>query len=440
MKGKIGSKICSMFFSHWLLKIISLLLAFALWFVVISTDDPVDERRFQNIKVNLLNTELLTENNQVYEILDNTDVLRTVTFDAPSSVRREIQSSDIIAEADLTNLTVTNTVEIKFSCPKYGDQVQNIRGNIEYVKLNIEEKADKWINIEVIKIGDVASGYMIGGTTLDRNRMHIEGPRSAIDQIDRAMVEVDVAGITSNSTASGEIRLVDADGNEVVRNSVIRNLDAVTISVTVWNIKEIPVVYDYAGTLAENYVDTGEIEASIETVKIAGPADRLINISELQVRPEDVNITGSIEDFETVVHLKDYLPVGIYFADANFNDTARVTVKIEEIKEKTIRLQAENIQIINVPEGMEYQIIGSTSTPLIVRGLEAYTMLLSSSTLQGVVDVSAWMENSNLSELPEGEYSLPVTVSLLSGQEKVATPAITLRFTREQEEDAESNE
>lgn len=439
MKGKIGSKIRSIFFSHWLLKIISLLLAFTLWFVVISTDDPVDEKRFQNIKVNLLNTELLTENNQVYEILDNTDVLRTVTFDAPSSVRREIQSSDIYAEADLTNLTVTNTVEIKFSCPKYSDQVQNIRGNIEYVKLNIEEKTDKWINIEVIKTGDVASGYMIGSTTLDRNRMHIQGPKSAIDEIDRAVVEVDVAGINSNSTASGEIRLVDAQGNEVIRDSIVKNMDSVTISVTVWNIKEIPVDYGYTGTLAENYVDTGVIEATVETVKIAGPADRLINISALQVNPEDVNITGSTKDYETVVHLKDYLPVGIYFADTDFNDMSRVTVKIEEIVEKTLRIQAENIQIINVPEGMNCEIVGSVSSSMVVRGLEAYTALLRSDTLQGVVDVRAWMESSNLEELPEGDYSLPITVSLLPQQEKVSTPAITLRFTTVQE-DTEGNE
>ncbi len=436
MKGKIGSKIRSIFFSHWLLKIISLLLAFALWFVVISTDDPVDEKRFQNIKVNLLNTELLTENNQIYEILDNTDVLRTVTFDAPSSVRREIQSSDIYAEADLTNLTVTNTVEIKFSCPKYSDQVQNIRGNIEYVKLNIEEKTDKWINIEVIKTGDVAAGYMIGSTTLDRNRMHIQGPKSAIDEIDRAVVEVDVAGINSNSTASGEIRLVDAEGNEVIRNSVVQNMDSVTISVTVWNTKEIPVNYGYTGTLAENYVDTGVIEATVETVKIAGPADRLSNISALQVNPEDVNITGSTKDFETVVRLKDYLPVGIYFADTDFNDTSKVTVKIEEIVEKTLRIQAENIQIINVPEGMNCEIVGNTSSSLVVRGLQAYTALLRSDTLQGVVDVRAWMESSNLEELTEGDYSLPITVSLLPQQERVSTPAITLRFTSVQEDTA----
>lgn len=435
MKGKIGSKIRSIFFSHWLLKIISLLLAFALWFVVISTDDPVDEKRFQNIRVNLLNTELLTEKGQIYEILDNTDVLRTVTFDAPNSIRREIQSSDIIAEADLTNLTVTNTVEIKFSCPRYSDQVQNIRGNIEYVKLNIEEKVDNWINIEVVKTGDVAEGYMIGSTTLDRNRLHIQGPKSAIDAIDRAVVDVDVTGISSNSTASGEIRLIDKDGNEVIRESVVRNLDMVTISVAVWNIKEVPVVYDYTGTVAEGYADTGEIEASVETVRIAGSADRLANITELQVKPDDINITGANKDFETEVQLRNYLPAGIYFADTDFDDTARVTVKIAEIQEKRILLQPENIQIINMPEGLSYEIVGTNSTPLVVRGLGAYVSLLQQDTLQGVVDVGAWMESSNLAEIPEGEYSLPITVSLLDQQERVTTPAITIRFTPEEEED-----
>lgn len=435
MKGKIGSKIRSIFFSHWLLKIISLLLAFALWFVVISTDDPVDEKRFQNIRVNLLNTELLTEKGQIYEILDNTDVLRTVTFDAPNSIRREIQSSDIIAEADLTNLTVTNTVEIKFSCPRYSDQVQNIRGNIEYVKLNIEEKVDNWINIEVVKTGDVAEGYMIGSTTLDRNRLHIQGPKSAIDAIDRAVVDVDVTGISSNSTASGEIRLIDKDGNEVIRESVVRNLDMVTISVAVWNIKEVQVVYDYTGTVAEGYADTGEIEASVETVRIAGSADRLANITELQVKPDDINITGANKDFETEVQLRNYLPAGIYFADTDFDDTARVTVKIAEIQEKRILLQPENIQIINMPEGLSYEIVGTNSTPLVVRGLGAYVSLLQQDTLQGVVDVGAWMESSNLAEIPEGEYSLPITVSLLDQQERVTTPAITIRFTPEEEED-----
>ncbi len=434
MKGKIGSIIRSVFFSHWLLKIMSLLLAFALWFVVISTNDPVDEKRFQNIKVTLLNTELLADNGQVYEILDSTDILRTVTFDAPRSVRNNIQPEDIIAVADLTNLTVTNTVEIRFSCPKYGDQVQNISGNIEYVKLNIEKETRKTVNIICNQTGSVSEGYIVGDVNLDRNRLEIQGPESAINEISRAEVDVDVTGITGTSTASGRIRLVDENGNEINRASVSRNLDSVTITVIVWNTKEVPVVYNYFGTLAEDCQVTG-MEASIETVRIAGPTETLNNVTQLEVQGEDINVTGADEDHMSIVHLGKYLPKGIYFAEENFEDAAIVKIMVEKAEEKKIPLRAENIQVINVPDGVTYEIVGSNSTPLVAKGLAGYMALLQSSTLSGVVDVGAWMEESNLPEPPEGEYSLPVNVSLLDEQEKISTPVIVLRFTRTQDDD-----
>ena len=39
-------------FNNWGLKLISLIIAFLLWGVVISIDDPVDDKTFNNIKVN----------------------------------------------------------------------------------------------------------------------------------------------------------------------------------------------------------------------------------------------------------------------------------------------------------------------------------------------------------------------------------------------------
>ncbi len=440
MKGKIGLKIRSILFSHWLLKLVSLILAFTLWFVVISTDDPVAEKRFQNVKVNLVNTSLLANNDQVYEILDNTDVLRTVTFDAPLSVRREIQSSDIIAEADLTNLTVTNTVEIKFSCPKYSDQVQNISGNIEYVRLNIEDRAEKWIDIYTNIIGEPGETYIVGNITLDQNRLNVQGPESAIQEIQRAEVDVDVTGMMRNSTTSGTIRLLGQDGNEVRRASVVRNLDTVVVKVEVWSTKEVPVVYEYTGVPAEGYLQTGEMETSVNQVRIAGPSQKLNGITEIKVEPEDLDITDAEADYEKVLHLSRYLPEGISFADKDFDDTARVVVKIEEIQERRITLQSENIQLINVPEGMTCEILGGSSSPLVVRGLSAYVSLLQAATLQGVVDVGAWMEEMDVTQPLEGAYSLPVTVSLLDQQELVSAPAITVSFTAIQDEGQQMEE
>ena len=133
--------------SNWGLKLASLSIAFTLWFVVIIIDDPVDAKTFTNIQVKLVNTELITDNNMVYEILEDSAVVKKITFDAPKSVRDVIEPTDIVAEADFENLTATDTVAITYSCPKYAS-VSNISGNVANVKLSIEDKATKWVNIE----------------------------------------------------------------------------------------------------------------------------------------------------------------------------------------------------------------------------------------------------------------------------------------------------
>ena len=117
-------------FNNWGLKLISLSIAFALWFVVISINDPVDDKTFNNISVSLKDTELLTDKGKVYEVLEGSDLLRYVTFNAPKSIREKIEASDIIAEADFNEMTSTDTVPIKFSCPKYSNDVTDITGNI----------------------------------------------------------------------------------------------------------------------------------------------------------------------------------------------------------------------------------------------------------------------------------------------------------------------
>ena len=72
-------------FHNWGLKLGSLVLAFVLWLLVIQIGDPKETEVFRNIQVKLINTELLDQQNKVYEVLDNTDKV-SVTVRAPQSV------------------------------------------------------------------------------------------------------------------------------------------------------------------------------------------------------------------------------------------------------------------------------------------------------------------------------------------------------------------
>ena len=414
-------------FNNWGLKLISLSIAFALWFVVISINDPVDDKTFTNIKVSLENTELLTDKGKVYEVLEGTNQLRTVTFNAPKSVREKIEASDIIAEADFNDMTSTDTVPIKFSCPKYSNDVTDITGNISYVKLNVEEKISKWIDIKYNPIGDVAEGYVINSVSLDQNRLEIIGPASKVGEVTRAVVDVNVTDIMSDIYARGSIQLKNADGKTLDFDSITKNIDNVKVSVVVYPTKEIPVVYTTTGVPGKGYMKTGEIEAEPKVIKVAGPATLLNNINELEVPQEELDVTGATENVEKDVNLRRLLPAGLSFADKSFDGKAKVTVFIEKVAEAELEITKLNLQITNKPVNKVIEYAENVEIPsLKIRGLERYVSLVNVDTLRGIVDIGAWMNENHMGDLSSGTYQIPVEFALTSKIEQVEPVLVTL--------------
>ena len=105
-------------FTNWGIKLISLLIAFGLWFAVVYIDDPVEEVTFVNIPVQFVNTELLTDQNLVYEVLDSTDVVKKVTVKGPKTVVSDMRSegkNSIMAVADFANKNMSDIIEIEFT-------------------------------------------------------------------------------------------------------------------------------------------------------------------------------------------------------------------------------------------------------------------------------------------------------------------------------------
>ncbi len=412
---------------NWGLKLISLFIAFALWFVVINIDDPVDDKTFTNIKVNLVNTELLTNKDKVYEVLDGTNVLRSVTFEAPKSIRDEIEAGDIIAEADFNDMTSTDTVPITFSCPKYGSDVSEISGNISFVKLNVEEKASKWIDIRYNLIGAIADGYVVGGVSLDQNRLEIEGPASKVSKVHNATVDVNVTGISNDMSARADIRLRDIESNTLNYDNVSKTVDNIKVSVIVHATKEIPVTYTVMGEPAEGYMATGEVNATVEKILIAGPSASLSNISELVVPVEELDITGATEDFVAEINLRRLLTGGVTFADKEFGGKTIVTVHVEEIVEKDLEIDNLNIQVINKPYGRIVEYSENVEIPnLVIRGLDRYVSVVDAESIRGIVDIAAWMEEQQMTEMPSGTYQIPIRFELPKNVEQVEEVLVML--------------
>ena len=395
------------------LKLASLLLAFVLWFLVAQIYDPKDTVTFNNIQVRLINTELLDEEGKVYEVLDNSNLVRVTVTGPQSIVKSELRRSDIVAEADMSKLTDINTIAITYYCENISNDSVEIKGNHDSVRLNVEDKTSKWIKLESNTIGDVASGYMIGNVTLDQTNIEVTGPKSAISQVDHAGVDINVTDSTTSLSANVDIKLYDADDNELVLESVKKNVDSAYMTVEVLATKEVPVEIEYMGVPEDGYMATGEVESSVPTVRIAGTVSTLVGISAITVPEDRMNITGQSDNLVDIINLKEYLPSNVRLANKSFDGKITATVYIEPIVSKDLTVAAENISVTGVPDGMEAEITSTAEEyNITVSGLSRDVSILHDSSVTGILNLTQWMEGNGVEELTPGTYTIPVTFNL----------------------------
>jgi YbbR domain-containing protein len=397
--------------NNWGLKLISLVLAFLLWFLVIQIGDPKDDRDIGTIQVKLVNTELLDKANKVYEVLDNTDTVRVSVY-APMSVFTQLRSSDITAEADVSKLTDINTIPITFTSSNAN--VVSIRGSHDSVKLNVEDKVSKYVSLISSTEGEVADGYMVSALTPDQNRIEVSGPRSVVEQVKYAGAKIDVTDATSNLTANVDIQLYDEDNSEVEHANLVKNVDYVRMSVEVLAVKTVPVELEASGVPEKGYMATGVVEIDPAYVQIAGSSYTLSAISSIAVPAEQLDLTGATGDVVNVIDIREYLPENVKLADSNFSGKVTATAYVEPIEEITLQIPIQNVTVTNLPEGFEAEISDSAETVLSLElsGLKDQIDPLRQESLSGVADVSGWMENQGMAKLRAGAFNIPVTFRL----------------------------
>ena len=402
-------------FHNWGLKLASLILAFLLWLLVVQINDPKENETFTGIPVTLINTELLEEQNKAYAVLDNTDIVR-VTVRGPRSVVEQLSASDIVAEADVSKLTEINTIAINFSVMNADTDVEVIGSNPDVLRLSVEDRADKWVNVRYGTIGEVAEGYIVASAQPNQNRIRVTGPKSSVDQISYASVEIDVSGATTSVSANVERSLYNAEGDLLDLPAVSKSVDYVLMQAEVLAVREIPISLSVMGTPADGFQATGVVEYAPTSVLLAGTVSALENVR-IVIPEKELDITGATGNVTATINIRDYLPDNIRFADSSFNGRITATVYVEPEVEHTFEIDSTDIALINVPEGLRplypYEMEMPAPTYVLrISGLERIISTIRDSVPAGTADIAAWMEKEGLERLGPGEYDIPVMFQL----------------------------
>lgn len=401
------------------LKIGSVLFAALLWLLVTNINNPATTHRVNNVRVTIINGEVLTSQGKMYEVLDDSDVLDYVAITGPKTVMSNISGGDLVAIADMNKLTADNTIPIELSTVQYNESLDSIRASSSVVKLKVEDRKSISIPLKAETSGTLQEGYIVGDVTTDQNLVRVSGPESVISMIETAEVNVGITGFTGDIGTNAEIKLYDADGKEVPKDKLTMNISTVGVNVEILGTKSIPLRFAASGTPANGYRATGVVSSSPESVLLAGKGSVLRNLSVIEIPDTEIDITGATGDVTTTVDIKPYLSGSVEMADADFDGNVSVTVNVEQEVTRSITISESNIMIENLPE--QYEGVISTyeeEFPIQVRGLAEEVNALDASQIRGVVDINRLLETGVIEELGEGYYdvnlsfNLPDTVSL----------------------------
>ena len=415
--------------ANWGLKLVSLIFAVIVWFFVTNIDDPITSVRYTNIPVTLKNTNLITDQGQVYTILDGSDTISSVTLFAPRSIIDSLSQNNVVATADIQELSSLNTVSITVTTNKYSDKIDTINSSSDVVKLSVERKASKSMVLSATTSGSLADGYIIGDVTTEQNMVRITGPESVVNSVASASVDVDVTGFTSNIGTDADIELFDAEGNNIDTSLVDMNIKSVRVNVVIYETKYVPIKYTVTGDAADGYMFTGEIESSPEEVLIAGRSSALSSVNEIKVEDEGMDVSGLTGNMAYTYDLGQYLPSGIIFGDKDYNGAVSVIVHVEPIAIKTMDVDVNNVSVEGTVEGFivtvddsEYKTVSVT-----LQGLKDAVDRVDPDDLMGTVNIEEVIAGSGSDKLTAGNYSADVKWNLSAGVKVKGTVSVYIK-------------
>lgn len=318
-------------FRNLSLKIISFLVAAGLWLVVTNLNDPSTVLQVTDVPVRLLHTNLITDAGKVYSVLDDTDSIPLVTVTAPRSVRDTLGADNIVATADINNMTEDGRVPITVTTNINADKLTSITASNRYVTLSVEDSSTSTLNLEIETTGDPAAGYILDEVVPEQNQVRVTGPRSLVGSIARAAIRVDTEGASSSISTYADILLYDANGSEIGTSDNLRlNLYSVKVRVEILATREVPVTFEIGGEPAAGYRLTGENAASPATVLLAGKTAALKSVTQILIPASEVDVSGMQHSLTRTISLAGHLPEGTEFADPSYDGKAVIRVGIAE--------------------------------------------------------------------------------------------------------------
>lgn len=239
---------------------------------------------------------------------------------------RKLSSDSFSAYIDLASYK-EGTFDVPLTVASSVPDVQIIQKNPEKILVSLEPIITKEVPVSARIEGEAAKGLVAGSVDIKPDHVQLRGPRSLIESITEASVQVKLNGETENFSKNLEVSALSDNGDvikdvEFTPSDVSASIPIVKAS----NNKTVGVKVNLKGTVKSGYT-ISKINVEPSVVNITGSSNLLSDLNYIETAEIDVsNLDSNLDKQINLV-----IPSGLAM-QSNVSSKVRVTISLDSLK------------------------------------------------------------------------------------------------------------
>ena len=381
----------------------SLVIGLVVWFVATLEADPVNQRRFPRVPIQIQMDDDM--------IITNTPQTTAQVFiSAQQSVLDILSTDDITLEADLSGLAPgTHTVPITSSVARSA----RLDTQPTQITVAIEAVVSEQKNVEIVVDEGPPPTYTFEIIEHDVFQAEVSGAPSRVDTVAQVVAVLDLSGESNDFEINLPLLPVNENGARVEDVDVAPRTVNVSVDMILRDdVRRISVrPFILSDTLSDNYIFR-DVDYEPRNVLISGLPESLERLPD-PIDTQPISLEGRTGSFTVDV------PIDLPATDDELIPLSESTITVNiSLEEQTTSLSLQNIpvNVIGVPETWTAQ-VNPERISMLLNGPVTQLQGITEADVQVVIDANG---------LPTGTSEVTPTVSIRQGQVNLAPSNITL--------------
>ena len=380
--------------------VISLVLAFVLWLLIMINENPIIQRSFADMTVNVNLENTMVAENGMSIIGDISDQKFTVIARGPTYLVSSLKNEDFNVYASAASVDAPGEYNLEVvatpNAAKSGLEILSITPST--LKISFDYIDTKEFTVTALAEGVTAEKGLIAENAVvsgaESDTITITGPRTVVNQIASvvAFAKVDKT-LSVSETFDAAIKLYDENQKELALDNLTLSETAVKVTVPISKKKTVPVEVVFSNLPHGFDVKSLSYTINYKTVTVIGTPETVDKTEKVLLSAIDISqITKSTNSFDVSAKLPD----GVRLLD----NIEHFTVKfnLSNYIQKTVNVS--KFEFENLANGFSAQ--GTKINNIKVFGPRRAIYNLKASNVYAVM---------NLANKKQGEHTVPVLIS-----------------------------